>query len=113
MCGRIDEQRVAFAQQFPDQIELAVLEIAQAAMDHARGRGAAAGAEIVPFDKKHPQPLQCQLAEDADAVDSAADDDDVERAVAANQVEVLRLSVRAWRLLVHRPRDGDVLGCFG
>ena len=37
------------------------------------------------------RPLQRQFAEDADAVDAAANDDDVERAVAADQVEASSL----------------------
>jgi hypothetical protein len=33
--GCVEQQRVALAQRFPDEIELAILQVAQAAMDHA------------------------------------------------------------------------------
>ena len=56
-------------------------------MDHARGRRAAAGAEVVALDQENAQALERQLAIDADPVDAAADDENVEGAVAADLVE--------------------------
>ena len=44
-------------------------------MDHARRRRAAGAAEVAALDEQHPHALQRQLAEHADAVDAAADDE--------------------------------------
>ena len=102
---RVGQQRVALAQRFPHQLELAVFQVAQPAMDHARRRGAAARAEVVALDQQHAQALQRQFAVHADAVDAAAHDDDVERAVAAHPVQVL-LSLFGHRSAVRRLRGG-------
>jgi uncharacterized membrane protein affecting hemolysin expression len=44
-------------------------------MNHAREGGTGAGAIVVLLDQHHVDALQRQLAEDADAVDAAADDE--------------------------------------
>lgn len=78
------EQCIALGQGFPDEIEFPVFEITQTTMDHARGGGAAAGCEVVPLDQKHAQSLQRQIAIGGDAIDAAADHDDIEIAVLSN-----------------------------
>ena len=71
---RVAQERVALAQRLAHEGELAVLEIAQAAVDHARRRRAAGAAEVAAIDEQDVDPLQRQLAECADAVDAGADD---------------------------------------
>ncbi|MNW11295.1 hypothetical protein D3C71_2087160 [compost metagenome] len=48
---RVAQQSVALDQRFPHQAELAVFEVAQPAMDHARQCRAGAGTEIVFLDE--------------------------------------------------------------
>ena len=74
---RVLQEKVAFPERLPHQVEFAVLQIAQPAMHHARQRRTRARAEIVALQKHHIDALQRQLAKRADAVDAAADDDDI------------------------------------
>ncbi len=69
--SRIGEQHLALAQRLAHQAELAVFEIAQAAMDElARGRGRGAG-EIALLAQRHAEPAPRGVARDPRAVDAA------------------------------------------
>ena len=74
ICGALRSSASRSRSDFAHESNLAVLEIAQAAVDHARRRRAAGAAEVAALDQQHVDALQRQLAEDADAVDAAADD---------------------------------------
>jgi hypothetical protein len=74
---RVLQQQVALPQRLPHQVELAILQVAQPAMHHARQRRTRARAEIVAFQQNHVDALQRQFAKRADTVDAAADDDDI------------------------------------
>ncbi len=70
---RIGEQHLALAQRLAHQAELAVFEIAQAAMDElARGRGGGAG-EIALLAQNDAEPAPRGVARDPGTVDAAAD----------------------------------------
>jgi hypothetical protein len=74
--GRL-QQIVALGDRLVHEPELAVLEIADPAVDHvARGRRGARG-EVVPFDEENVDALEREIAEGRDAIDPAADDDDL------------------------------------
>src|SRR5205823_9682848 len=75
---RIADQRFAFGERFVDEAELAVLQIAQAAVDQARRARRRARAEVVALDEQRLVPVECRFARDAGAVDPAADNDDIE-----------------------------------
>jgi hypothetical protein len=71
------QQRVALGHRLVDQAELAVLEVADAAMDHVR-RGRGRTADIVgPLRERHIHALHREVAEGRQAVDSPADDEHV------------------------------------
>ncbi len=74
---RIAQKPVTFLERFLHELELSVFQITKSAVNHARKGSAGSGAVVVLFDEQHIQPLQRQLAEDADAVDTAADDEHV------------------------------------
>lgn len=75
---RKPQKCISLPQRFRNEAEFTVFEITQAAMDHARGCGAATGGEIVTLDQQHPQPLQGKITIGGNSVDAAADDDGVE-----------------------------------
>ena len=65
--------RVPLGERFAHQRQLAVLEVAQAAVDHPRGRRAAARGEVVALHQQRADALQREVAIDADAVDARSD----------------------------------------
>ena len=76
---RHPQQHLALGQRRAHQPELAVLEVAQAAMDQlGRGRGGGAG-EVALFDEQHGEAAPGGVAGNAAPVDAAADDGKVER----------------------------------
>ena len=90
----------ALAQGFADEAELAVLEVAEAAVDEAGGAGRRAGAEVVALDEEGLVAGELGFAGDAGAVDAAADDDDVELLVGdlgERWPHVVVLSREQWR----------------
>src|SRR5207249_5503716 len=75
---RVADERLPFGQRFVHKAQLAMLEIAQAAVDQARRAGRRAGAEVVALDKQRPVAVEHRLARDARPIDAAADHDDIE-----------------------------------
>ena len=71
------QQGVALGDRLVDEAELAVLEIADAAVDHVRRRGRGAADEVVALDEGDVHALHGQVAEGREAVDPAADDQHV------------------------------------
>src|SRR6185436_18446143 len=67
------QQDLALGERLGDQAELVMLEIAQPAVDQLRGRRRSRRRQIVAFDQYHRQPAASGVARDADAVDAAAD----------------------------------------
>ncbi len=65
------QQRVPFLHGFVDQAELAVFEVADAAVDHVRGGARGALAVVAPFDQGDVDTLHGQVAERGDTVDAA------------------------------------------
>ncbi|MBG9887026.1 hypothetical protein ABE10_10850, partial [Bacillus toyonensis] len=67
------QETVALLHRLLHQTELAVLEIADAAVDHMTGRRRCAGGEVPALDEDDVDPLQGEIAERGDAVDASAD----------------------------------------
>src|ERR1700722_15102007 len=72
------QKAFALAQGFADEIDFAVLEIAQTAVDDARGTAGDAGGEVVLLDQKSALAGAGAFAGDRDSVNAAADHDHVE-----------------------------------
>ena len=79
VVGGDPEQPVSFNHRFLDQAELAVLEVADAAMDHVRRSAAGTLAVVAAFDKGYVDALESEVAERSDAVDATADNEDLRR----------------------------------
>ena len=78
-CGRVAAQALALAQRLVDEADVAVLQVAQAAVHElGRLRRRAAG-EVVALDQRGAQPAAGGVEGDAGAGDAAADDQHVER----------------------------------
>ena len=73
------DESVALLDRLLHEAELAVLEVADAAVDHVRGGRGGAGHEVVALDEHDVDALEREIAERGDAVDAAADDDDLGR----------------------------------
>ena len=71
------EQAVALVHRLSDEPELAVLQIADAAVDHVARRRRRAADPIVALDEHDVDALKCEVAEGGDAVDAATDDEDL------------------------------------
>ncbi len=74
VVGCDPQEAVAFHHGFPHEAELAVFEVADAAVDHVRGCAAGALAVVAALHERHVDALQGQIAEGADPVDAASDD---------------------------------------
>ena len=70
------QEPVALGHGLSHEPELAVLEVADAAVDHVRGRPRGALAVVAALDEGDVDALQREVAEGADAVDPAPDDED-------------------------------------
>ena len=68
------QQAFPFANRFPNQIDFAVLQVAQAAVNDAGGAAGDAGGEIVLLDQQGAFAGAGAFARHGDAVDAAADD---------------------------------------
>jgi hypothetical protein len=77
MCGAMPRQPLALDQRLAHQPELAIFEIAQPAMDQLGRGGRGVARQIVLLDQQHAQPAPGRIARDPDAVDAAADDQQV------------------------------------
>ncbi len=76
--GGLGQQYLAFAQGLVHQAKLAMLQIAQAAMDQlAAGRGGGAG-QVGLLAQRHPQAASGGIDGDAGAVDAAPDDEEID-----------------------------------
>ena len=72
------EKAFALAQRFADEIDFAMLEVAQTAVDDAGGTAGDAGGEVILLDEQGTLAGTGAFPGDRDSVDSAADDDHVE-----------------------------------
>ncbi len=70
------QQAVAFGDGLPDEAELAVLEVADASVDHVARCGRGTGAVVTAFDECDVDTLEGQVTEDGHPVDAAANDED-------------------------------------
>jgi hypothetical protein len=84
------QQGVALGDRFVNETELAVLEVADAAVDHVRGRGRRAADEVRPLGQRDIDPLQSEIAERGEAVDAPADDQHVRVRTRRQSVEPSR-----------------------
>ena len=75
MRGGLDE-RIAFVHRLVHEPELAVLQVADAAVDHVAGCRGGAGGEVGALDEHDIHPLQREIAEGRDPIDPPTDDDD-------------------------------------
>ncbi len=72
------QQAPAFEQRLADQSELAVLQVAQAAVDDAGGAAGGAGGEVMLLHQQGAPPGASALPGDGNTVDPAANHDDLE-----------------------------------
>ena len=87
------EQPVALLDRLLDESELAVLEVADAAVDHVRRRRGRARDEVAALDEHDVDALEGEVAERGDAVDAAADDDDLGTGAVAERGDLGRVRV--------------------
>ena len=85
--GRVEQHAVALAQGFVNQAELAVFQVADAAVQHVGGGRAGAAAEVAALDQEGVDAIQSQIAKCADAVDAAADDEHGDFGIGAEGVK--------------------------
>ena len=78
---RDGQQDAPLAQRLGDEPDLAVLQIAEAAVDQPARPRAGSGREVAPLDQPDPQPAHRRIARHAGADDPAPDDEQVERLV--------------------------------
>ncbi len=78
---RIAQQPATFVQGFVDQVEVAVFQVAQAAVDELGRETAGAGGEVALVDQSDAQAAQHGVQRDAGAGDAAAEDEQIERSV--------------------------------
>src|SRR5690606_24877108 len=72
-----------------DEPELAVLQIADAAMDHVAGRRGRTRCEVIALDQQHVDALHREVTERGDAVDSRTDDDNARAAALSCGADVV------------------------
>ena len=75
---RETQEPFAFGQRLAHQLDRAMFEIAQPAVDQLGGGRRGAGGEVVLLDQQHAQAPPGSVARDAGSVDAAADDGEVE-----------------------------------
>jgi hypothetical protein len=91
---RTFQQHLALAQRLAHQAELVIFQIAQATMDQLGAGGRGGAGEIVLLDHQDLEPAAGGVARNADAVDAAANDQEIE----------------AVRFELHRRRRGGISG---
>jgi hypothetical protein len=69
-------------------------------VDHARGFGGSAGGEVVFVDEEGGDALEGEFAEEADAVDSTAEDEDGDLGMLDEVLDRLLSVIHLWRLVV-------------
>ena len=75
---REPSQDLAFVCGLAHQRHVALLEIADAAVNQLRAAAARAGGEVVALDERDGEPAESRIARDTGAGDPAADDEQVE-----------------------------------
>jgi hypothetical protein len=76
--GSEAQEAVALDAGLEDETEVAVLEVADAAVDEAGGAAGGAGGEVLALDEGDAETAQGGIPGDATAGDTAADDEDIE-----------------------------------
>lgn len=71
------QQPFPFANRFPYEIDFAVLQVTQAAVNDAGGAAGGAGGEVVLLDQQGAAPGAGAFPRDGNTVNSAANDDDL------------------------------------
>ncbi len=79
--GRHPEQMSPFGTRLEDQVQISLLQVAQAAVHQSRRSAGGPAGEVVFVDERHRQPAQRGVAGDPRPGDPAADDQDVEFAL--------------------------------
>ena len=77
-CGALVQQAAALGEGFVHELDVALLEVAQAAVDELRRLRRRARREVVAFDQRDRQAAGRRVECDAGSGDAAADDDEVE-----------------------------------
>ena len=72
------KQPCTLAQRFEDQAHIAVLQVAQSAMDQLGRTPGCPETKVIGFEERHPQSSRGRLLGNSAAVDSAADDRQVQ-----------------------------------
>lgn len=97
---RVAAEALPLQQRAPHQRQVALLDVAQPAVDHLRRLGGGAGGEVVAFHQRHAQAAGDGVQRGVAAGHAASDDEDVHRA--GGQPFDLLLAVEGQR----RPPDG-------
>jgi hypothetical protein len=92
---RDPQQHFAFGEGLGDEAKLVVLQVPQAAVNQLAARRRRGGAEIALLHQKRPQAPASGVARDADAVDAAADDDEIERVRPGTHASAVRNRARS------------------
>src|SRR6266481_7502566 len=74
---RLGHQAFALAQRFTDEVNLAVLQIAQSTMNNAGGAAGCAGSKVMLLHQQHALPAADTFPRNGHAVDSSANDQNV------------------------------------
>jgi len=77
-CGAVVMRASPLAQPFEDEAEIAVLEIAKAAVDEAGGLARGLAREVAGLDERDGDPAQSGVADDAGSRRAASDDQQLE-----------------------------------
>ena len=77
MCGACRQQHLALDERLAHQAELIVLQVAQTAVDELGACRGGRAAEIAFLGEKHREPAAGGVCGNADAVDAAADNDEI------------------------------------
>ena len=72
------KQPFALAQRLAHQRDVAMLQIAQAAVDEPAGPVGRAAADIFALDQRHPQAARGRVPRDASSINPRANDDQIE-----------------------------------
>ena len=108
------QQASAFDQRLADQSELGMFQVAQAAVNDARGTTGSAGCEVVLFDQKRAASGAGAFPRDGNAVDSPANDDYLEAFIVEWPPDwrgVVHSRLAASRIIWRRFSDKEKMTC--